>query len=163
MRETCTYDYAVIRVVPRVEREEFVNAGIVLSCPARDFLEARVELDEARVAALDPTADFAVLREHLYVIPRICRGGAQAGPIGLLPARERFHWVTATRSTVIQCSAVHTGRCGEPQAVLDHLLTTRVHVRTPTTRRATLAGARRVRCPRRRRRVEVRGWCYFLA
>ena len=126
MPEPCTYDYAVIRVVPRVEREEFVNAGVILSCPARDFLEARIELDEARLLALYADADLSTVREHLAVIPRICRGGAQAGPIGLLPARERFHWLTATRSTVIQCGPVHTGQCGEPQAVLARLIETMV-------------------------------------
>ena len=133
MREPCTYDYALIRVVPRVEREEFVNAGVILSCPALGFLEARIELDEARVAALDPAADFAVLREHLAVIPRICRGGPDAGTIGLLPPRERFHWLTATRSTIIQCSPVHTGRCGEPHAVLERLIDTMVRVPAPRT------------------------------
>jgi len=128
VREPCTYDYALIRVVPRVEREEFVNAGVILSCPARDFLDARIELDEGRVAALDPGADFAVLREHLAVIPRICRGGADAGMIGRLPPRERFHWLTATRSTIIQCSPVHTGCCGEPDAVLERLVDTMVRL-----------------------------------
>jgi len=131
--EPCTYDYALIRVVPRVEREEFVNAGVILSCPARDFLEARIELDEARVAALDPATDFAVLREHLAVIPRVCRGGAEAGTIGLLPPRERFRWLTATRSTIIQCSPVHTGQCGEPHAVLERLVDTMVRVRGART------------------------------
>jgi len=128
VREPCTYDYALIRVVPRVEREEFVNAGVILSCPARDFLDARIELDEPRVAALDPGADFAVLREHLAVIPRICRGGADAGAIGRLSPRERFHWLTATRSTIIQCSPVHTGCCGEPEAVLERLVETMVRL-----------------------------------
>ena len=133
MREPCTYDYAVIRVVPRVEREEFQNAGVILSGPARGFLEARIELDEARLAALHPGVDLAVLREHLAVIPRICRGGADAGPIGLLPPRERFHYLTAARSTIIQCSAVHTGQCGEPREVLDRLVETMVRVRGTQT------------------------------
>ena len=118
----------MIRVVPRVEREEFVNAGVILSCPARDFLEARIELDETRVVALDPAADLATLREHLAAIPRICQGGAHAGPIGLLPRRERFHWLTSARSTTIQCSAVHTGQCGEPEAVLARLVDTMVRL-----------------------------------
>jgi len=126
VREPCTYDYAVIRVVPRVEREEFVNVGVILSCPARGFLDAHIELDARRVAALDPGLDLATLREHLAVIPRICRGGPDAGPIGLMPPRERFHWLTAARSTIIQCSAVHTGQCGEPSVVLDRLVATMV-------------------------------------
>src|SRR3954463_12789638 len=90
-----TYDYAVIRVVPRVEREEFVNVGVILSCPALKLLDARIELDRARVAALDPTLDLDDLERHLDTIPRICRGGSDAGTIGALPPRERFRWLTA--------------------------------------------------------------------
>lgn len=117
-----TYDYAVIRVVPRVEREEFVNVGVILSCPARDFLDARLHVDPARLAALDPGLDVEQLTKHLQVIPLVCRGDAQAGPIGQLPTRQRFHWLVAPRSTVIQTSAVHTGVCGEPGEVLAHLM-----------------------------------------
>jgi len=120
------YDYAVVRVVPRVERAEFVNAGVILSCPARDFLAARIALDEARLLALDPTVDLDAVRAHLASIPVICAGGAAAGPIGALTPRERFHWLVAPRSTIIQTSAVHTGRCADPQATLEHLLDTMV-------------------------------------
>ena len=116
MREPSTYDYAVIRVVPRVEREEFINVGVVVSCPEQQFLEARIEFDAARVAALDPT------------IPLICAGGDAAGPIGKLSPRERFRWLTAPRSTVIQFSPAHTGRCEHPAALLEHLLATMVRV-----------------------------------
>ncbi len=129
MRDPSTYDYAVIRVVPRVEREEFVNVGVVVSCPARDFLEARIEFDPARVAALDPALDLDTIRAHLASIPRICAGGEGAGPIGRLSPRERFRWLTAPRSAVIQFSAAHTGRCEDPSALLLHLLDTMV--RTP--------------------------------
>lgn len=115
------YDYAVVRVVPRVDREEFVNAGIVLSCPARKFLDARIELDEKRLLALDATVDLDAVRSHLDTIPAICRGGDGAGPIGRLSQRERFHWLVAPRSTVIQTSQVHTGRCGDPEAALERL------------------------------------------
>ena len=121
-----TYDYAVIRVVPRVEREEFVNVGVVVSCPARDFLEARIEFDPARVLALDPAADIDSIREHLASIPVICRGGPAAGAIGQLTPRERFRWLTSPRSTVIQFSAAHTGRCDEPEALLARLVETMV-------------------------------------
>ena len=121
-----TYDYALIRVVPRVEREEFVNVGAVVSCPARAFLEARIELDPARVLALDPAADIEMIRAHLASIPVICRGGAAAGAIGQLSPRERFRWLTAPRSTVIQFSAAHTGRCEDPEALLKRLLETMV-------------------------------------
>ena len=120
------YDYAVFRVVPRVEREEFVNVGVIVSCPARDFLEARVELDEQRLAALDSSLDLESIRAHLATIPVICAGGEQAGPIGQLSQRERFHWLVAPRSTTIQVSAVHTGRCDDPAEVLEHLLNSMV-------------------------------------
>jgi hypothetical protein len=121
-----TYDYAVIRVVPRVEREEFINVGVIVSCPAKKFLEARIEVDEQRLRALDPTLDIEAIRAHLATIPAICVGGAQAGPIGQLSQRERFYWLTAPRSTIIQTSPVHTGRCQNPTALLEHLLDTMV-------------------------------------
>jgi hypothetical protein len=117
-----TYDYAVIRVVPRVEREEFVNVGVVVSCPAQDYLDAAIEIDPARIAILDPTLDIDTLRRHLASIPRICRGGIDAGPIGQLSRRERFRWMTAPRSTVIQFSPAHTGRCEHPQQLLERLM-----------------------------------------
>jgi hypothetical protein len=121
-----TYDYAVIRVVPRVDREEFLNVGVIVSCPAKDFLEARIELDERRLLALDSTLDLASIRMHLASIPAICEGGGPAGPIGELSQRERFRWLTAPRSTIIQTSSVHTGRCKNPAEVLEHLLATMV-------------------------------------
>lgn len=121
-----TYDYAVIRVVPRVERGEQVNAGVILSCPDLDFLDARIELDEAAVLALDPDADLDVLRANLATIPLVCRGGAEAGPIGALPARGRFRWLVSPRSTMIQPSPVHTGRTSDPAACLEHLVQTLV-------------------------------------
>lgn len=114
----CHYDYAIVRVVPRVDRGEFINAGVILSCAARRFLQARIELDEARLLALDPSADLPSLRAALDAIPRICEGGAAAGALGLLPLRERFHWLVAPRSASIQTSQVHTGRCDDlPQAI----------------------------------------------
>jgi hypothetical protein len=121
-----SYDYAVVRVVPRVEREEFVNVGIILACPTRDFLEARIELDERRLTALDPGINLEAVRAHLASIPLICAGGPQAGPIGQLSRRERFHWLVAPRSTIIQVSPVHTGRCTDLTGTLDHLLATMV-------------------------------------
>jgi hypothetical protein len=127
----CPYDYAIVRVVPRVERGEFINAGAIVSCQTDGFLEARIELDEARLLALDPSADLDAIRRNLASIPLICMGGAQAGPIGLLKPRERFHWLVAPRSTIIQTSPVHSGRCDDPKLVLDHLLATMV--RSPAT------------------------------
>lgn len=126
MPDHSTYDYAVIRVVPRVEREEFVNVGVVVSCPDRDFLEARIELDPVRIAALDATLDIESIRAHLSTIPLICQGGEAAGPIGRLPPRERFHWLIAPRSAVIQVSPAHTGRCEDPEALLARLMETMV-------------------------------------
>ena len=126
MRDHYPYDYAIFRVVPRVEREEFVNVGVIVSCPARDFLEARVELDEQRLMALDSALDVESIRAHLATIPAICAGGEQAGPIGQLSQRERFHWLVAPRSTTIQISPVHTGWCENPNEVLEHLLNTMV-------------------------------------
>jgi hypothetical protein len=126
MHADASYDYAVIRVVPRVERAEFVNAGIILACQQSGFLDARIELDEARLRALDPNVDLATVREHLATIPRVCAGGAGAGPIGRLSRRERFDWLTAPRSALIQTSPVHTGRCADPIAALEHLMRTMV-------------------------------------
>ena len=121
-----SYDYAVIRVVPRVERQEFVNAGVILWCRDQEFIEARVELDEARLRALDATIDIEAVRRHLASFSIICAGGADAGPIGKLPKRERFDWLVAPRSTIIQTSAVHTGRCTDLNATMERLLETMV-------------------------------------
>ena len=121
-----TYDYAIVRVVPRVERGEQLNAGVILSCPEVEFLEARIQLDEAAVLALDPGADLEALRANLATIPLVCRGGAAAGPIGELPQRGRFRWLVSPRSTIIQPSPVHTGRTKDPAACLEHLMETLV-------------------------------------
>jgi hypothetical protein len=118
----CIYDYAVVRVVPRVERGEFVNAGVIVSCASQSFLKARIELDEKRLLALDPNADLDAIQANLATIPLICEGGENAGPIGRLPLRERFHWLVAPRSTIIQTSAVHIGRCGDLATTIEHLL-----------------------------------------
>jgi hypothetical protein len=117
-----TYDYSIVRIVPRVDRGEQINAGIVLSCADTDFLDARIELDERALVALDPGVDLAAVRTNLDVFPMVCRGGADAGPIGLLPPRARFRWLVAPRSTIIQPSPVHTGRTADPAASLEHLM-----------------------------------------
>ena len=121
-----TYDYAIIRVVPRVERGELINVGVILSCPATEFLEARIELDPARLLALDPSLDVEAARANLEMIPRVCRGGADAGEIGALPQRARFHWLVSPRSTIIQLSPVHTGRTDNPDKALERLHETMV-------------------------------------
>lgn len=121
-----TYDYAIIRLVPRVERGELINVGVILSCPAADFLDARIDLDTARLLALDPSLDVEAARANLEIIPRVCRGGADAGEIGALPQRSRFHWLVSPRSTIIQMSPVHTGRTADPEKALQRLLETMV-------------------------------------
>jgi hypothetical protein len=123
------FDYAIIRVVPRVEREEFINAGVIVSCPDLEFLEARIELGRDRLATLDPSADPGRIERYLETIPAICAGGEHAGPIGSLPQRARFHWLVAPRSTIIQTSPVHSGLCDDPRSALQDLL--EKIVRTP--------------------------------
>ena len=117
-----SFDYGVIRVVPRVERQEFINAGIVVLCPQQQYLAARIRLDEGRLKALWPDVDVEVVRKHLGAIERICAGAEDGGPIARLSVRERFHWLVAARSTIIQCSPVHTGVCdGAMDTVLERL------------------------------------------
>lgn len=117
-----TYDYAVLRVVPRVDRGEFVNAGVILSCSTNRWLKAAVRLDPARVQALDPTADLDMIGRALAAIERVCAGDAAAGEIARLPVRQRFHWLAAPRSTIIQTSPVHTGQCDDLEAALAALV-----------------------------------------
>ena len=122
MQETlCTFDYATIRLVPRVEREEFFNVGVILSCPAHKFLEARIFLDEEKLKCFAPEAEAETVRHYLGIIPKICAGAAEAGLIGRLSQRERFYWLTAQRSTIIQSSPVHTGLTNEPAKMLEQL------------------------------------------
>ena len=115
------FDYAVVRVVPRVERGEFLNAGVILFSRTARFLEARIELDAARLRALAPSIDAEVVQSYLEAIPSICAGGEEAGPIGLLSQSERFHWLVAPRSTIIQTSPVHSGVHGDLPAALANL------------------------------------------
>ncbi len=120
------FEYALLRVVPRVERGEFVNAGVVLYCQEKRFLEAAIDLDPERLRALDPRLDPETVRAHLEAARRVCAGGPGAGPIGLLPPVQRFGWLVAPRSTVVQPGPVHTGLAEDPQKALDHLLETMV-------------------------------------
>jgi Protein of unknown function (DUF3037) len=126
--DPCTYDYAIVRVVPRVERGEFVNVGAIVSSDAEGYLEARFAIDEARLRALDPGIDLGLVRTALAAMAAVCAGGADAGAIGQLTLRERFHWLVAPRSTIIQTSAVHTGRCDDLAGALDRLLERMVKV-----------------------------------
>lgn len=122
MLESFAFDYAVIRYVPRVEREEFINVGVILSCPAQKFLEARIELDFQRLKAFAPSVEPETIRRYLDPIPLICAGEKDAGTIGQLPQRGRFYWLTAQRSTIIQTSSVHTGFCRDARQMLECLL-----------------------------------------
>lgn len=126
MSAEVTYDYVIVRVVPRVERGERINVGVILSCVDSEVLEARIELDEARLRALDPAVDLDAIRAGVALIMRVCAGGAEAGPIGELPARGRFRWLASPRSTMIQTSPVHTGRTADPAATLTRLFATMV-------------------------------------
>jgi hypothetical protein len=115
------FQYAVVRVVPRVERGESLNAGVILLCRPKRYLAARVELDAARLRALAPEVDPATIESHLSAVVRIAAGDASAGPIAALGQAERFHWLVAPSSTVIQPSEVHSGLCDDPADELDHL------------------------------------------
>ncbi len=117
-----SFDYAVLRVVPRVECEEFINAGVVVFCLEQQFLEARVHVDERRLRALWPRLDVDLVRQHLEAFRSVASGDPSAGPMARLSKRERFHWLVAPRSTIIQVSAVHTGICGDPATVIDQLM-----------------------------------------
>jgi hypothetical protein len=115
------FQYAVLRVVPDLERGEAINAGVVLFCRRRGFLAARVRLDRDRLAALAPDADAAAIAARLDDLVRIAAGDPAAGPVARLDQSERFGWLTAPASTVVQPSAVHTGLCEGPEAMLDRL------------------------------------------
>jgi hypothetical protein len=125
----CAFDYSIVRVVPHVEREEFVNGGVILFCEARDLLVARIELDEARLRALAPDVDLALVQRHLLAIPRICAGGPDAGPIGALTLRERWRWLVSPRSTILQTSPPHAGFAEEPEAAMERILSASVRPR----------------------------------
>jgi hypothetical protein len=121
VRATDSYDYAILRVAPSIERAEFVNAGAVLYCAARAFLACRVLVDEQRLRALWPAIDVDLIRQHLEAFPRICAGDPEAGPIARLSRSERFQWLVSPRSTIIQISPVHSGICASPETALEEI------------------------------------------
>jgi hypothetical protein len=123
---TSSYDYAIIRIVPFVERGECINTGVILFCRTRRFLGARTYLDQQRLAAFAPQLDFPALQQQLEHLVQICYGKSESGPVGQLSQSERFHWLVSPRSTIIQTSPVHSGLCTDPQAALDHLFKTMV-------------------------------------
>jgi hypothetical protein len=118
VRANHTYDYAIVRVVPRVERGEFVNAGVILSCAPERYLKAIVHIYEEKILTLDPNADLESIRATVNAIPLICEGGPQAGELGKLSRGERFHWLIAPRSSSVQTSVIHSGRCSDLDAAL---------------------------------------------
>jgi len=121
MQQEHLFEYAVIRVVPRVEREEFLNIGVILYCAKQKFLQAKYLLDEARLNAFTTDLDIDELKEHICSIERICLGDKAAGPIGKLDMASRFRWLTATRSTIVQTSKVHPGFCVDAMETLEKL------------------------------------------
>ena len=121
------FEYAVLRVVPRVERGEYMNAGVVLYCQEARFLDARVHLDPERLRAFAPGLDHDAVMKHLEAARKICAGGPEAGEIGALPMGQRFGWLAAPRSTVVQPSPVHTGLTKDPKEALEHLMRKMVH------------------------------------
>ena len=123
MQENHLFEYAVIRIVPRVEREEFLNAGVILYCSELNFLESMLGINYGRIQAFCDELDLHKVEEHLLAIQRICAGGDEAGPIGKLDLASRFRWLTATRSTVVQTSQVHPGFCIDARETLVRLFT----------------------------------------
>lgn len=121
MQETHTFEYAIIRVVPRVEREEFLNVGVILYCQTHKFLDVLILLDENKLKVLCEDVDVAELNQHLRAIEEICRGASDGGPIAKLDRASRFRWLTATRSTMVQSSKVHPGICNDPKEKIKKL------------------------------------------
>lgn len=119
---TESYDYAIIRVVPFVERGECINVGIILFCRTRRFLGMLTHLNQQRLSILAPQLDLSAVQEQLEHLKKICYGKKESGPLGALSPSERFHWLVSPRSTVIQTSSVHCGICNDPQAELQKLL-----------------------------------------
>jgi len=120
-QEKRLFEYATIRVVPRVEREEFINIGVVVYCASIKFLQCKIYLDEARLAAFPSPPDIDELKKYIHGFELVCKGGKDSGPIGTLSPAERFRWLTATRSTMLQTSRVHPGLCEDPELMVNNL------------------------------------------
>ena len=126
MQEKHLFEYAVLRVMPRVEREEFLNVGVILYCASKGFLETVFHLDEPRLKAFEKELELDEIKERLWAFEQICKGGKDGGTIGQLPLASRFRWLTATRSTVVQTSKVHPGLCSDPKMKLEKLFAEQV-------------------------------------
>ncbi|MEO5857803.1 MAG: DUF3037 domain-containing protein [Pyrinomonadaceae bacterium] len=122
MREKVLYEYAVIRVLPRVDREEFINVGVIVYCQSEEFLRAEYSVDEDRLTSFAASSDLTEVRRHLDSVCRICSGSDDSGPIGKMSLGERFRWLTSPRSTVVQTSQVHTGLTLDPEETLEKLV-----------------------------------------
>lgn len=129
MQDHYFYDYAVIRLVPKVDREEFINVGVIVSCPEKQFLKTLIEFNKQRLKAFSPQLDFEMIEAHLKAIEDITLGNENAGTIGKLSLRERFHLLTSPKSTIIQTSPVHSGYCKDPDEILEHLFETMVKLK----------------------------------
>lgn len=121
MQEKKLFEYAVIRIMPRVERGEFINVGVILYCASKKFLQLKYEIQSEKINTLCSECDLDEIKSYLDIFQRICQGDKNAGPIAILPAPERFRWLTATRSTIVQTSRVHPGLCNEPEEMLSDL------------------------------------------
>jgi hypothetical protein len=121
MQENHLFEYAVIRIVPRVEREEFLNVGVILYCAGQKFLNCIIDIPEERLKAFSHRVDIGEIRDHITSFEKICAGGKNAGEIGKLSIAERFRWLTSTRSTILQTSKVHPGLCTDAAEMLSHL------------------------------------------
>jgi len=122
MEDKLVYEYAIIRVVPRVEREEFINVGVIVFCKVRDFIEVIIDVPKARLFRSIDTDTLEEIQQHLGSFEKIARGIEDASPIAALPVAERFRWLTATRSTMVQCSKIHSGLCREPKGIAAHVM-----------------------------------------
>ena len=121
MQENNLFEYAVIRIVPQVEREEFLNVGVILYCPKQKFLKCLCAIDKDRLCSFSSHVDIDEIKAHLHSYAEICHGAKDGGPIAQLDLPSRFRWLTATRSTVVQSSKVHPGLCIDPQETLEKL------------------------------------------
>ena len=121
MQDRLLFEYSVLRLMPRVEREEFLNVGVILYCSARNFLQCRYEINRQRIESLCEKVDYADLLDRLEAFTRICNGSQGSGPIGELPLPSRFRWLTANRSTILQSSGIHPGLCLDPEETLNKL------------------------------------------
>jgi len=129
MHAPASYDYAIVRVVPRVERGEFLNVGVILFCRSRRFLSTRIALDVSRLTVFAPYLDIAEVQRYLDMLVLVSIGGKDAGPIGQLSQSERFHWLVSPRSTIIQTSPAHSGLCADPEAVMQELMEEMVYIK----------------------------------